>query len=291
MTQTAPPPDIPRLRARRRNDHEVQLGMGERRGTILSGLSDEETRAITELGPLTAFQWSRATSTRPPSARWDHIVELLGRAAHEVTQHAGRTGTVIVAGSGPIPDALAGVLTSIAGRVITETHEIHQLEQGVAGPAHQPLDLVVLPCQEGLAPPMYAGWQRLRIPHLPVVVEATQVMIGPLVRPGTHGPCLRCLDRHRTARDPHWPDLVTQLDSAGPLPGEVTTAPDLVAMTAGLVGLTTRGLLAGRPLPAGTCLSVASPRPQVQYHVWTPHPECACMRADRSDTRGAVSRA
>ena len=286
MTGIASTAHLPRVRARRRGDHEIQLGVSEEQAAILSGLSPAETRAILGLGPLTALQWGHATSTKPPSARWDQVVDLLGRAARGVAQHYAPSGTVVVVGTGSVADAVTDVLSAISSRVITRPHDVHRLERG-EGPV-EPVDLVVLPSQDALPPHLYAGWQRHGIPHLPVVVSATRLVVGPLVRPGGHGPCLRCLDLHRTARDPHWPDLVAQLESSGPRPEDVSTSPELAAMAAGLVGLTARSLLVGRPLPAGVALSVASPQPRVQHHAWTPHPECSCRRVDPADTHGAA---
>lgn len=49
--------------------------------------------------------------------------------------------------------------------------------------------------------------------HLSIVIREGSVIVGPLVRPGASA-CLRCLDLHRSDRDPAWPRVLAQLLAA-----------------------------------------------------------------------------
>src|SRR5690606_41330535 len=66
-----------------------------------------------------------------------------------------------------------------------------------------------------VAPVVVRPRGRDALPHLPVLVRELDVVVGPLVRPG-QGPCLRCLDLHRTDDDPRWPAVATQLTGSPP---------------------------------------------------------------------------
>ncbi|CAN5229434.1 cyclodehydratase [soil metagenome] len=59
-------------------------------------------------------------------------------------------------------------------------------------------------------PELHGRWLRRDIPHLPVVFGDRAVQLGPMVEPGA-GPCLYCLERHRTDSDAAWPAIASQL--------------------------------------------------------------------------------
>ncbi|MEO6205409.1 MAG: cyclodehydratase, partial [Mycobacteriales bacterium] len=98
---------------------------------------------------------------------------------------------------------------------------------------------------------------------------------GPLVRPGVSA-CLRCLDLHRSDRDPDWPALAAQLS---------TDSGDLVACDAGLALMvaaqTVREaltLLDGGVAPAsvGGTLELAPGDWRWRRRSWQVHPDCPC---------------
>lgn len=145
-----------------------------------------------------------------------------------------------------------------------------------SGARHKP-DLVVL-VENGVADAARAaGLVSSDIPHLSVVVGEDVVVVGPLVRPG-HGPCLRCLDLHRTDRDPAWPSLVAQV--LHPPPG--TPEPEEAAVSvvaAGLAALQVLGHLdgVGRPAAASATLEIELPDGLVARRPWGVHPRCGCL--------------
>ncbi len=117
---------------------------------------------------------------------------------------------------------------------------------------------------------------RADLPHLSVVVRETGVMIGPLVRPG-HAPCLRCLDLHRTDRDPQWPVVLAQFTARGhdPWEPEESTLATLAASTAALQVL---AHLDARTQPASVAatLEIELPDGLTVRRPWPAHPGCGC---------------
>jgi len=106
------------------------------------------------------------------------------------------------------------------------------------------------------------------------VVDGTGV-VGPLVRPGVSA-CLRCLDLHRSDRDPDWPALAAQL---------CADSTELVGCDAGLALMvaaqTVRealALLDGADSPAsvGGTLELAPGDWRWRRRSWQVHPDCPC---------------
>jgi hypothetical protein len=121
------------------------------------------------------------------------------------------------------------------------------------------------------------------VPHLSVVVREAGLAVGPLVLPGA-GPCLRCLDLHRTDHDPAWPRLLAQLPGRATAaePGETVSSRLGAALAAlqvlgHLDGLTAASA-ASAVLPAsvGATLEVDLPDGLVTRRPWTVHPACGC---------------
>jgi len=101
------------------------------------------------------------------------------------------------------------------------------------------------------------------------------VQVGPLVVPGD-GPCLRCLDLHRTDADPAWPALLHRLAAApANRPGELHV-PVLAGVAAHLAAAMVLGLLDGEPRRPGLTWQVPLPDAVPRERVWVPHPRCGC---------------
>lgn len=108
------------------------------------------------------------------------------------------------------------------------------------------------------------------VSHLSVVVREADTVVGPLVVPGA-GPCLRCLDLHRTDLDPAWPLLLSQLVGSEPAePGAVAT------VAAGLAVATVLGVVDGRPPLVGRTWEVGLPDAVPRERTWAAHPRCGC---------------
>jgi bacteriocin biosynthesis cyclodehydratase domain-containing protein len=111
--------------------------------------------------------------------------------------------------------------------------------------------------------------------HLSVVLREADVLVGPLVRPGT-SPCLRCLDLHRTEADPAWPVLAAQLATA-PRHRVAREESVLAAVGGALAAAAVLAELDGRtPAVVGSSFEIAVPDVVPRLRVWPVHPECGC---------------
>ncbi|TCB97657.1 TOMM precursor leader peptide-binding protein [Micromonospora zingiberis] len=135
-------------------------------------------------------------------------------------------------------------------------------------------DLVIQLGADRPAALLAAGHAQRRQPHLLVDIREGVPVIGPLVRP-PDGPCLGCLDLHRTDRDPDWPTLAAQLASRPVTPS--CAASVLLAATAVAVGEALHQLDGGTPETLGAAIEIISPGNLRRRH-WPPHPRCGCSR-------------
>lgn len=232
-----------------------------------------------------------------------------------------------LAPTGPFPDDLGGSRERAAHAAVSRVTGSGPAARATSRPpdegpsadrpaGHRP-DLVVL-IDHGVADaPRADPLLAADIPYLSLVAGEASVVVGPLVVPG-HGPCLRCLDLHRTDHDPVWPRLLTQVLS-GPLrhahPGTVGAQETASAgLAASLAALQVLGHLdgphrdrqgsdergsgvpspdgpagdprdrpsddtpAGVPAALGATLEVLLPDGLVMRHPWPVHPECGCIR-------------
>ncbi|NEE04141.1 ThiF family adenylyltransferase [Phytoactinopolyspora halotolerans] len=151
----------------------------------------------------------------------------------------------------------------------------HQGTVTTGVPGAPPPDIVVLDATGCADPTPYAAvFCRERIPHLVVKIVEVTGIVGPLVIPGESA-CLRCLDLHRTDRDPDWP---TVLDQAGRYPP--TTPPCDASLTAAVAGMAAGQVLAyldGFEVCAvDATVEVELPYGLPRRRSWQPHPDCGC---------------
>jgi hypothetical protein len=139
-------------------------------------------------------------------------------------------------------------------------------------------DLVVLVRDDLIDIALADDLARSGRPHLAVVCAQDRVVVGPLVLPG-RGPCLRCLDLHRTDRDPAWPQMAAQLLSQAASPqararGETASS----TAGAGLAALQVLSFLDDLAVPAtlGRTLEVTLPDGLIEARRWPTHPACGC---------------
>jgi bacteriocin biosynthesis cyclodehydratase domain-containing protein len=100
-------------------------------------------------------------------------------------------------------------------------------------------------------------------------------IVGPLV-PATGGPCLRCLDLHRTDRDPAWPRLAAQIAEQ-----DTDPVPCAAATILSAAGLAAAEILAyvdgGEPSTVGSTVEINGSGPW-RRRSWAPHSACDCTR-------------
>jgi hypothetical protein len=163
-------------------------------------------------------------------------------------------------------DALAAAAAAVGPRTPPTADRTDRLPEAP--------DLVVL-VGVGVADSVAAdGLLAGEVPHLAVVVRERDVVVGPLVLPGS-GPCLRCLDLHRTDRDPAWPRVLAQVLARPAAPAAETVSSLLGASLAALQVL---GHLDAGPPPAahGATLEIGLPDGLVARRPWPAHPACGC---------------
>jgi hypothetical protein len=210
----------------------------------------------------------------------------LDHVAARSTQH------VVISGEGDLPDALADLLRAGGiGQVSVGAHAVNALDlelrgsrigagQATPGKAlHHPVapDLVVLAAVGAIHADAGEPWLRRGIPHLPLVVQAHRVQVGPLITGGA-GPCLSCMDLHRRDRDAAWPAVLSQLSPVWPLrPGPpVNCESTLTAMTIGIAAMIVHTCLDGQPVPGDVSLELTLPWPAILSRRWFRHSLCEC---------------
>jgi hypothetical protein len=191
--------------------------------------------------------------------------------------------TVQVSGDGPVPAAIAEVLTTsgvatvrapLAARPPAGPRRAAARTRRSGSAAATTPRLVVL-C--GIHPPepvieLVRGHQA----HLAVSAAEAIGTVGPLVRPGTTA-CLRCLDLARAGRDPAWPLILAQLVTRRPDPvacDAVLTLAVAAQAAAQVLNFIDRPALTG-PAENGT-LELVQPGWQWRRRTWPPHPACIC---------------
>lgn len=204
------------------------------------------------------------------------IVAGQGRLAHMITQAlldsgVGRVGRVTA------PGATAATLAAPSGPRSAGANGGRSagVNEPPSGGLIRATDATFL-VQVGYA--ISARGTRRRLPHLALGVRDGTAIVGPLV-PAAGGPCLHCLDLHRTDRDPAWPDLAAQLAQAPADRAPCATATALTAV--GFAAAETLAYLDGsEPSTIGATVEINGVAPW-RRRSWTPHPSCDCTRRRR----------
>lgn len=138
-----------------------------------------------------------------------------------------------------------------------------------------PPDVVVIASDTGTGRSRAAELVRAGTAHLLVRIEENTGVVGPFVVPG-HTSCLRCMDLHRTDRDPGWPTVLHHADlTRPPVPACDVT---LATLVAGLAAAQVLGHLAGHDVPTvdGT-IETSLPHALPRRRSWRPHVACGCQ--------------
>lgn len=132
-------------------------------------------------------------------------------------------------------------------------------------------EIAVIVAHYVIEPEDHGRWLRRDIPHLGVVYGDRAVSIGPIIRPGI-GPCLYCLELHRTEADPSWPAMASQLWHQRTRIESSLVAGEVAAEVARRV-LARRVVHRIQPLTSIELDAVTGER---MLREWSRHPACGC---------------
>lgn len=258
-------PRIPRVW---RTPHSIQFGVDEP-ALVLDGVSSADERMLVALAAGVTEEGLHLVADRagaPEAAATDLLDRVAPVLAPERRDPPPPAALVVLDGDGPTAVVVDRLLRD-AGM---------EVRSGLrwSDAAVDRADAAVIIASYAVEPQRHARWLRRDVPHLPVVFSDSGVTVGPYVRPG-RGPCLRCLDLHRTDADPAWPAMATQLHTRAPRGETAVVAAATAARVAAL-------LLAGwRDQEGSAAVGVSARLPTGAAdwvsREWTPHPECGCL--------------
>ncbi|MFI9639431.1 ThiF family adenylyltransferase [Micromonospora sp. NPDC051925] len=219
------------------------------------------------------------------------------RVARVVVAGAGRLGAPVAvalaqAGVGHVTAELTGPVHpgDLVGTGLAASDVGHPLAAAVRAaieraapgtrtrsPGRRRVELVVQLGADRPADLLATGYARRRQPHLLLTLREGVPVVGPLVRPPV-GPCLNCLDLHRTDRDPGWPGLAAQL-ATGTADQSCGTATLLAAVGYAVAEALTH-LDGGTPETLGCAVEIG-PAGRFRRRAWAPHPSCSCSGTGR----------
>ncbi|KRD44544.1 hypothetical protein ASE38_10595 [Cellulomonas sp. Root930] len=250
-------------------------------------LTDARPPAAVLRGPaaVDADVWSLlrpdGDGTRLVRARADRVVAVLGLGPTglgiAVGLAAAGVGTLLLDDERPVRSTDVGVCgyrwaDAGSAREHVAARLLRDVAPHVSTVSDRRPDVVVL-VEDGVADPVRApALVSGATAHLGVVVREADTVVGPLVVPGA-GPCLRCLDLHRSDADDAWPTLAVQLrtgttPSEPAVPAAVCAGIGAAAVLAHLDGLVGLG--------AGVTYEVSLPDAVPRRRTWAVHPECGC---------------
>lgn len=219
-----------------------------------------------------------------------------------LTEDATPTTHTDLAPGGAVPDDLGRPRTQAARRAVARALGRPTVDTEPDDPADRPppprrpeavpaVDLVVLVDRSAADATRSDRLLAADVAHLSVVIRETSVVVGPLVLPG-RGPCLRCLDLHRSERDPQWPLVLAQLLSERHRRRAAREETALAQSAAALAALQVLGHLDRHAVPAsvGATLEVELPDGLTSRRPWPIHPVCGCHWPPSAPTSGDEGR-
>lgn len=246
-----------------RTPHSVQVGIDPPKA-VLEGITVTQERMLAAL--VLGISATGVTLLREDSpGDRDGLLATLAPAL--LTEPPPACASVVgVSGDGMLVDYLTGFLSRSGVHVLraTEDSSLRDTEPTIA----------VVVGRWVLAPGIQSHWLRRDVPHLPIVFSDTGVSVGPLVEPGD-GPCLRCIELHRTDADPAWPAIATQLGGLGGGAESPVLAADAAVEAFRMIAAHLEGT---RGEPSSVRIDAATGARESR--LWRVHPACGCQGID-----------
>jgi bacteriocin biosynthesis cyclodehydratase domain-containing protein len=262
-----------------RSPTTVQLGL-DRPSVVLTGVTHADERMLWAL--RLGISRSGLSMIAASADGTDDDVDALLHAVSDALLPDGpaapkRVGRVVLEGDDPFPEALAPAIAA-AGHVLVQ----RRTEAGTDGETAEPeVDLAVVVARYAVRPAVYGYWARRDLPLLAVVFSDRRVQVGPLAVPDD-GPCLHCIDRHRTDADSAWPALASQL-AGRPTPTESSPL-TMLEVSAAVAWAVDDWLTRGHNPLAGSAMTLDARTGRLSRLAWQPHPECGCRALPGSAT-------
>ena len=201
---------------------------------------------------------------RSAGATEDHVDELVHAVSPALVREAATPkARVVIVGRGRTADRI--------GRLLSASRLDVVIARDVVTAENQACDFAIAVGDFVLEPELHGLWLRRDLPHLPVVLGDSAVVIGPIVEPGS-GPCLYCLQKHATDADPAWPAIATQLWGKPSAADTELVASEVAAL---VTRLTLARLSGGASRAAQLTLDVATGT--LDSRRVDPHPDCGCL--------------
>ena len=266
-----------------RNPFDLQFGISPPRA-ILREVSPEQESVIAALrtGVTRSGLAMIARIAGMDDAQLVHLLAKLSR----VIQHLPDAARADPA-SAPATAASAAALTSASISVVGRGPTVHRIARSLGDSGHRvatstgaPLhdaDLAIVVGHYVLDPALYGHWLRRDIPHLPVIFGDNEVVVGPMIEPGS-GPCLFCLERYRAEADPVWPAIAAQLWGRRSHAETALTSRETAVRVTRLVS---RRLASGMAA-AATSVHLDPNSGTARLVTWRAHPECGCIALSSS---------
>jgi hypothetical protein len=218
--------------------------------------------------------------------------QAVGRATSGITGGA-ESPTVLLVGTGLdgptlMLDQLAAVLAAANVRVRIATNASTVMAHDRTGSANDAdasnatdCDLAIAISHYVLAPALRGVWLRRDLPHLTVNFSDTRVELGPIIEPG-RGPCLYCIERHRTDADEAWPAIISQLWGRR----SALESPAIVGEVVAVVARMAIRRLTEEPTPPSfSTLELDALTGERSNRAWSIHRECGCTGLVAAESR------
>ncbi|MCU1546497.1 MAG: hypothetical protein JWP30_1597 [Homoserinimonas sp.] len=213
------------------------------------------------------------------------VLSGAGGSAHDLSTMLRVLQPILMSASVPKSAARTVAIYGTGSTVSRLRAALTHARLGIVAPS-EPADIGVLVTHYVTEPELFGVWLRRDVPHLPIVFGDTGVRIGPMIEPGT-GPCLYCLERHRTDADASWPAIASQLWGRRSTVEDAVVSGEVVAIATRLVA----ARLGGSVAMAATSIHLDATTGKTRRREWKQHPECGCAALPRTDSAAGLPRA
>ena len=191
-------------------------------------------------------------------------------AADAVRRERRRACTVVLDAPEELTAAIGAVLRRAGLGVLAPGAPLPAHRGGEGAPSTAPLCALVV--RDGiLARGDLDEATRTGLPHLVIASDHAGTVIGPFVVPGV-STCVRCVDAHRSTRDPRWPVLVEQAARQAAPPRDPVRHALAISWAAGDLRLWAEG----RTPSTWSATVRVEDTMALTRESWERHPACGC---------------